>query len=98
MNKLKIALDFDDTLTADLKLWSTFVENAKGAGHQVYLVTARRETEENCELINSILDHWGCQMPIIFTNLGSKILATQRRGIQIDIWIDDDPKSLVHGR
>jgi hypothetical protein len=61
------------------------------------MVTARRNTPENSEQQNADLDHWACQMPIVFSNLGSKLSAVERQGIKIDIWIDDDPASLVHG-
>lgn len=98
MRKLRIAVDYDDTFTADPNLISNFIKEAKSAGHTVYMVTARRETEENCDQINADLDHWCCQVPIIFTSLESKLIACQRRGVQIDIWMDDDPRSLVNGR
>ena len=61
------------------------------------IVTARRETEENTEEINGMLDQYDCQMPIVFTSLGSKLHACESRGIRVDIWIDDDPESLVKG-
>lgn len=95
---LTIGIDFDDTFTADPKLWSTFVESAKGAGHRCIMVTARRDTEENSDAINAVLDHWQCQMPIVFSSLGSKLFAVEKLGIKVDIWIDDDPVTLVRGR
>ena len=97
MTPLTIGMDYDGTFTADPKLWSTFVANAKGAGHRVVMITARRDTEENNDDINAMMDHWGCQMPIVFSSLGSKLYAVEKRGIKIDIWIDDDPEKLVRG-
>lgn len=91
------ALDFDDTFTADPWLWSRFVRDAIGRGHRFYCVTARRDSDENVDLINKAFDYWGCQMPIIFANLSSKVTTMERRGIKVDIWIDDAPFALVHG-
>lgn len=97
MNNLCIAVDYDGTFTADPVLFSSLIQNAKGAGHSVYIVTARRETEESCDQINADLDHWGCQCPVIFTALASKIDTCRRRGIEIDIWVDDDPRAVAYG-
>lgn len=60
-------------------------------------MTARRDTEENHQIIDEWLDQWGHNLPVVFTNLGSKLEAVQRQGLEIDIWIDDDPTSLVNG-
>lgn len=97
MNSLTIAIDYDDTFTADPKLWSTLIRNAKDVGHKVMVVTARSETTENIDEINAWLDHWDCQMPVIFTSLASKLWAVEKRGINVDIWIDDNPTALVNG-
>lgn len=92
-----IAMDFDETFTADPGLWSTFIRHAKSRGHHFFCVTARRETEQNIELINAAFDEWECQMPIVFANLSSKVTTMEKRGIKVDIWIDDAPFALVHG-
>lgn len=97
MKQLTFALDFDDTFTADPGLWAMFVAIARSRGHRFYLVTARRATEENLDEIQAALDHYDCQLTIVFSNLGSKIHAVARQGLEIDIWIDDDPASLVSG-
>ena len=97
MKQLTIAIDFDDTLTAAPELFSGMVELGKSNGHRFIVVTARRQTEENTDEINAFLDHWGCQMPIVFSSLGSKLHAVEKWGIEVDIWIDDDPTRLVHG-
>lgn len=97
MKSLNIALDFDDTFTADPVLWGNFIKSAKLRGHQVFCVTARRESEENIDTINAQFDHWGCQIPIFFCNLASKLDQMEGRGIKIDIWIDDSPFAIVNG-
>jgi len=95
---LTIAVDFDDTFTADPVLWSKFVQHAKQLGHNPIVVTARRNTAENMDLINEQLSHFDCHMRIYFSNLGSKVECMEKRGINVDIWIDDAPYALVHGR
>lgn len=92
-----IAMDFDDTFTADPELWSKFIQDGKSRGHRFYCVTARRDTEENVDIINHWFDKWECQMPIVFANLCSKVDTMEKRGIKVDIWIDDATYALVHG-
>ncbi len=94
---MNIAIDFDDTLTADGDLWRVFVKKANKNGHRVYCVTSRRDTEENTQIVNDWLDAHDCQMPIIFTSLRSKLDVVRERGIRIDIWIDDRPETIIRG-
>lgn len=98
-SKMKtFALDFDDTLTACPDLWRIFLNTCEVQGHKVYLVTARRDTDENREIIREFFeDHDLPRLPLVFACLGSKIHACESRGIKIDIWIDDNPTVLVNG-
>lgn len=48
-----IAIDFDDTLTADSQLWLKFIETAKSLGHRCICITARRQTADNIESIEN---------------------------------------------
>lgn len=98
MDKLTIAIDYDDTYTADVKLWATFIRSALDLGHRVYCVTARRVDEESLDQINTSFRHWDCMIPVIFTSMGSKLAAMKRRNIEVDIWIDDNPKAIIEGR
>lgn len=97
MKPLTIAIDFDDTFTASPGLFAEFIRLAKARGHQTYIVTARAGTVREIEWINSLLDDEDCQCPIVCTNRGSKLDAMEQRGIKVDIWIDDEPRKLVHG-
>ena len=97
MKPLIIAIDFDDTFTASPGLFAEFIRLAKARGHQAYIVSARIDTEENTDYINELLDEEDCQCPIVFSNRGSKIHAMELREIKVDIWIDDQPRKLVHG-
>jgi hypothetical protein len=94
---MNFAIDFDDTITAAPKVIAAMVHAGKARGHKFYCVTARSETEDSVDFINSMLDEYDIQMPIIFTSLGSKLEAVADRGIVIDVWVGDDPRALVHG-
>lgn len=91
------AVDFDDTFTADPEFTAACIKLGLARGHKFYCVTARRSTAENEDIINDAFEEHGVQLPIIFSNLGSKLDEVERRGIKIDIWWDDSPTAIVHG-
>jgi 5'(3')-deoxyribonucleotidase len=99
MKQLTIAIDFDDTLTAAQKLWRRFVTNAMlNYGHRVIVVTARRDTEENIDLIDGWLqENEFPELSVYFTSLQSKVDYMEKRGVKVDIWIDDDPRRCALG-
>lgn len=97
--ELRFSIDYDDTFTADPGLWAMFIRQARERGHRFVCMTARRESEESHEEMNANFEHWGCgPMPIVFCNMGSKQWVADQKGLKIDIWIDDGPHSIVHGR
>ncbi len=49
------------------KVFKVMIDAGKQEGHEFVCVTARRNTDENCEVLNSFLDKWKIQMPIVFT-------------------------------
>lgn len=99
MKSLTIAIDFDDTFTADPVMWSAFIEQATTKhGHRVLCVTSRRDDEENREDIERCFSQFGISIPVIFSNMGSKLWTMEQRNVKVDIWIDDAPHALVHGK
>lgn len=92
-----IAIDFDDTLTADGELWRAFIESSIELGHRVVCVTARRDTDENNETIDSWMHSHGIDLRTYFTGLSSKVEHMQKLGLNVDIWIDDDPRKCAFG-
>lgn len=94
---MNIAIDFDNTLTADATLWVGFVELARKNGHRCYCVTARRDTDENRETVSEWLADNLIALPVFYTSLAPKTGHMESLGIKIDIWIDDDPRTLVNG-
>ena len=90
----RFALDYDNTYTLDPGFWDKVIEIGRQHGMEFYVVTARRDTAQN----RAELESEGPRgIPQIFTNLKSKIKTCADRGIKIDVWIDDDPASLVNG-
>lgn len=82
---MKIALDFDNTVTLDPDLWEEFIQLAQKRGHSVTVVTSRYPG--NPVPVNGI--------PVIYCSFTAK-----RKHFQADVWIDDDPKhiDLDHGK
>jgi hypothetical protein len=92
-----IAIDFDETLTADPSLWAAFIDLARGQGHIVCCVTARRDTDENREDIEDWMQEHRIDLRTHYTSLASKVDFMKRRGFAVDIWIDDDPRKCALG-
>jgi hypothetical protein len=89
---MRIALDYDGTYTADPELWDLFIKQAVVRGHTVAVVTCRRNTDGNRE---------DCRVPgrvTIFTDLSSKQWFSESIGMKVDVWIDDDPACIIHGK
>ena len=93
----RIAMDFDETLTAAPLLFKKFVSDVREFGWDIILVTARRDTFENNETVNQFLDEWDIDLPVYFTSLQSKVDYMKQIGVEVDIWIDDDPKRCALG-
>lgn len=80
-----IALDYDDTYTADPDLWRGFVEAAQSRGHLVVMVTARFGTHDQ---VTGPAD-----VEVIYTGGKTKRASVQEQGVPMpDIWIDDMPE------
>jgi len=75
---MKIAIDFDRTITTDPELWMSFANAARQRGHEVTIVTSR-SPDLPCFAGE-------CGFPIIYCSFTAK-----RKHYQADIWIDDDP-------
>lgn len=80
-----IALDFDDTYTADPGLWDRFIELAKRSGHEFVCVTARAAND-----IDAVRSALG-DMPIVATDGADKAPFCSNTGYWPDVWIDDRP-------
>lgn len=92
---MKIALDFDETITKDPEFWLAFVLDAEERGHQVLIVTARDEYRDGINWGMVGWPHEPC--PVIWCDGVPKRLVMARHRITIDVWIDDNPYGILHG-
>lgn len=94
---MNIAIDFDDTITVDTTFWQQFILNAINDGHSVYLISSRTPTAENLTYIQTCLTE-KIKIPIYLIHNEAKKDFIYRKNINIDIWIDNDPISIIYGR
>lgn len=91
---MNIALDYDGTFTSDPDLWCTFIHQSLIRGHKVYVVTMRYASE--CEDFHPLLKYWN--LPVVATGKDNdryaKRKACEELGINIHIWIDDNPEAV----
>ena len=86
-----IAFDHDGTITEDPQAFFLMAALFKARGHKVYIVTMRYESEGDFDPIwKDVVED------IIFTGRQSKRSTVASRGIEIHIWIDDNPKTVDH--
>lgn len=76
-----IALDYDNTYTADPQFWNDFINRANENKHKVICITMRFP-HENIEMNY-------CR--IYYTSRKAKAPYAAKHGIKVDIWIDDKP-------
>jgi hypothetical protein len=86
---MTIVLDYDGTYTEDPILWHQFIRLAKKRGHKIICVTMRYpyEIDENPSISEFIRN----TVEIIFTSRKAKAVTLLEMGIDVDIWIDDNP-------
>lgn len=89
-----IALDYDGTYTAHPALWDSFITSAKKAGHTIICCTMRHEQTEGDEVKLALKDKVDS---IVFTGRVAKAKALNERGINPNIWIDDNPLWIYQG-
>lgn len=88
---LKIAMDYDDTFTADKPMWANIIKFMKGNGCDVRFVTARFENTDKYSNEDILQDSDRLNIPIIFCNGKPKEDVTNRVNFKVNIWIDDHP-------
>lgn len=88
---MNISLDFDGTASTDIETWTDFVHLFKKRGHTVYIVTMR-SPDEALEIPASLGE---AVTAVICTSREAKKPYRQALGIDIDIWIDDQPLAVT---
>ena len=86
---MTVAIDYDDTWTADAKLWTAFYWMAKAAGHDVIVVSGRPQSQcPDRKLLPACAE-------VICTGGEPKRKFVESSGlVKVDIWIDDRPGSI----
>lgn len=91
MGHLTIAIDFDDTFTADTQAWTHVIKVLQSFGHVVFCVSARTDFEGNRrELLNALPDG----VCVFLSGERQKAAFIQEQGQHVDIWIDDCPSAI----
>lgn len=90
---MRIALDFDGTYTAAPHFWEDFIRKAEVSGHLVWIVTARDEDNDGIDWSKVGAARAPCT--VIFCDGRPKRQIVRELGIEIDIWIDDNPAGIV---
>ncbi len=85
---MRIALDFDGTITKAPPFWEDFVSLCITHSIEVCVVTARPPRKAYKDEIPYFLGH---SVPIIFTSGRAKKPYCSSLGEEFDIWIDDNP-------
>lgn len=93
---MNIGMDFDDTFTRDPEGWATFMRLMAGRGHNVYITTWRCPGAEAAEVIASMAYYKTCDAGIYCTSRKAKEKYMFEQGICIDVWIDDNPRAILH--
>ena len=93
---MNIAVDYDETWTADPETFAKIVTLFQQQGHSVAIVTLRDQTTRSCvEIRGSLMKHlprMHGEVPIIFSNGHWKTEATKAAEFPVDVWIDDSPQ------
>lgn len=86
---MRIALDFDKTYDKAPGFWDDFIANSRESGFEVILATYRHPTEDWDPLMDDL------DIPLYFTDGKAKRPFLEAQGIIVDIWIDDNPHSII---
>jgi hypothetical protein len=90
---VNFGLDYEGTFARDTVLWGLLITQMKIRGHRIYLFTLKTTTEAA-----SIPASATSQMTATYaTSRRSKEDYARSRGIVIDVWIDNNPKSIYNG-
>jgi hypothetical protein len=91
---MNIGLDYDGTFTSDPTMWVRFITDATLRGHSVWIVTMRYPSE--CDGTKGTIDQRLREMrvPIVCTSRAAKGPHCKKLGIDIHVWVDDNPQAV----
>ena len=82
-----IAIDYDNTYSADPPMWDEVIKTFQASGHTVVCVTARPEM-----MGQPVLDSVGKLVPCLFCGGEWKREYALKHGYKVNVWIDDMPE------
>lgn len=83
-----IAIDYDDTFTRDSLMWGAFISHAVARRHRVVVCTGRAFPPTDDFL-------WSQRVEVYCTGGQAKRDYLAAQGLRPDVWIDDDPASIL---
>ena len=86
---MNIGLDWDGTVTNDLNAFLAIASILRNNGHKVYVVTMRYPSELGS--IRQFASHFDGIFP---TSRQAKKPHMEKHGINIHVWIDDNPEAV----
>ena len=86
---MNIAIDYDETYTADPVFWDAVIGLGRQLGHSFVCVTNRSRPP--------MPDEPQPPMAVHCSPDRYKSLTATREGLAIDVWIDDSPSSIESG-
>lgn len=91
--KLSIALDYDNTYSADPEFWNMVITMAQTFGHDIRAVTARDIDQDRTQPLVELES----RLQVIYTSgIAKEFFCTHfANGFVPDIWIDDKPESVL---
>lgn len=94
-DRLIVAIDYDDTFTADPTAWTAVIEILQIAGHRVVCITARQGNDGNRRQVEGDMPRDVC---VLFAYGWQKREFAKANGVEVDIWIDDLPEAIPSKR
>lgn len=90
---MKIAFDYDGTISEDLYGWASVMQMMQERGHEVFVVTFRdRKYDKNENLI--FLES---QYNVYYTGGVAKKWWCEHFGPgEVDVWVDDNPNAILN--
>lgn len=107
MRDLRIAVDYDDTFSADTEMFRELIETMLRRGADVRIVTARGEEGKIYETVRGpikvrkgnnadlLSDIEGLGIDVMYCGWQQKRTYCRNHGWQPDIWMDDMPEAIV---
>ena len=93
--KLTFALDYHHTYSADPKFWNVFIELVYLRKDKLLCVSHSTDKDEIDELYKSIGKIIG-KDNVVLTNGAAKKPYCDEHGIDIDVWIDNNPEHIIN--